>query len=86
VDGEVAVINFDSVAVVEVRPTRPLSSLSKDTMENSVRTDVCVTAQILMFHLVWILKGSSLGKAVMITIMLAFFLLSHAERILFWPT
>ncbi len=42
--GEVAVFNSNSVAVVEVRPARPLSSLSEDTKDNSVRTDVCVTA------------------------------------------
>jgi hypothetical protein len=44
VDGEVAVINSNSVAVVEVRTPRPLSSLSKDAKENSVKCDVYVTA------------------------------------------
>jgi hypothetical protein len=43
VDDEGAVTNSNSVAVVEVRTPRPFSSLSKDT-ENSVKSDVCVTA------------------------------------------
>ena len=43
-DGKVAMINSNSDAVVEDRPPRLLSSLSKDTKENSVKSDVCVTA------------------------------------------
>lgn len=42
VDGEVAVTNSNPIAVIEVRPTSPLSIFSKDTKDDSNRNDVGV--------------------------------------------
>jgi len=44
VDDEVAVINSNNVGVVEVMPTRPLSSLSTNTRDTSKKSSAAVSS------------------------------------------